>query len=139
MRRARHAALGLLGLVSLSATTAVRPLWAAGIDCKSRWLSRTEAVICNDPRLLRLDEQLTRRIGGYAQRLKFGQYLGLRHWHAVRSAERKECGTDRNCIVASFRAQGRFLDRLQRCLTSSLMRRACLYSLFADESENARH
>ena len=139
MHRARQAMIALLGLAALGMSCTAPDAWSAGIDCAGHWLSRTELAICDDPRLLRMEEQMRRRISGYAQRLTFGQYLGLRHWHATRAEARKSCGIDRNCIVASFRAQSRFLDRLQRCVATSLVRRACLHNLLTEDGRNARH
>jgi uncharacterized protein len=124
--------VGLLGLALFGGAAA----WAG--DCTRRWLSRTELAICGDPQLQRLDEQIGRRLKGNADRLSFGQYLGLRHWHAMRTGDRNACGTDRECIVASLRAERRFLDRLQRCVTSSLARRTCLRNLMAEERGSAR-
>jgi uncharacterized protein len=131
---ARQAAAGLLiGLAALGAPAA----W--GLDCDGRWLSRTELVICADPQLLRMEEQLSRRIKGSAARLSFGQYLGLRHWQASQARQRDACRADRSCIVASLRAQFRFLDRLQRCAATGLGRRGCLRNLLAaDERASIR-
>jgi hypothetical protein len=132
-RRAKQAAVRLLGLALLLGTPAA---WA--LDCEGRWLTSTELVICTDSRLLRMERQLARRIKGNAGRVSFGQYLGLRHWHAVRANERNACQANRDCIAASLRAQGRFLDRLQRCVSSSLARRACLYNLLVEERASLR-
>ena len=129
---AKRAAAGLLGLDLLGAPAA----WC--LDCSGHWLSRSEAAICDDPRLLRMEEQVVRRIKANAERLSFGQYLGLLHWHAQQAGERTACAADRRCIVASLRAQMRFLDRLQRCVSTSLGRRACLRNLLADERRRAR-
>jgi uncharacterized protein len=122
----------LLGLASLGAP----PAW--GLDCDGRWLSRTDLAICADLQLARMEEQVSRRIKGNAARLSFGQYLGLRHWQATQSRHRSACGADRECIANSLRAQGRFLDRLQRCASTSLARRACLHNLLADQPASAR-
>src|SRR5262245_41581035 len=105
-RRARRAAAGLIGLAVLGAS----PAWT--LECSGRWLSRTDRVICADQQLLRMEEQITRRIKANASRLSLGQYLGVRHWQAVRASDRNACQADRECIVASLRAQARFLDRL---------------------------
>jgi uncharacterized protein len=132
-QQARQAATGLLlGLAALAAP----PAW--GLDCDSRWLSRTEMLICADPRLLHMQEQVSRRIKGSATRLSFGQYLGLRHWQASQARQRDVCKADRECIVASLRAQARFLDRLQRCAATGPGRRGCLRSLLADERASMR-
>jgi uncharacterized protein len=128
------ALLGLLGLAMLSTPAAL----AASFDCNSRWLSRTEKAICDDPQLSRMDNQLARRLGGFARRLSFGQYLGLRHWHAVATRERHRCGSDRACIAGTYRAQARFLDRLQACVETSFARRACLRDLLTGERETMR-
>jgi hypothetical protein len=112
------------------------PAWT--LDCSSRWLSRTDRVICADQQLLRIEEQITRRIKSNAGRLSFGQYLGLRHWQAARATERNACLLDRVCIVANLRGQARFLDRLQRCMASSLARRACFINLLGEERASLR-
>jgi len=111
---------------------------AASFDCNSRWLSRTEIAICDDAQLSRMDDQLARRLGSFARRLSFGQYLGLRHWHAASARQRNLCGTDRTCIAASYRAQARFLDRLQNCVDGGFSRRACLRDLLTGERETMR-
>jgi uncharacterized protein len=134
MRAARRIVLTLLGLSSLGAPAP----WAGGLDCNSRWLDRTELAICDDPKLSRLEEQLSRRLDGFATRLNFGQYLGLRHWHATWARQRASCAAGRDCIAASYRAQGRFLDRFQKCINASLARRACLRDLIG-ERETMRH
>lgn len=126
--------LGVLGLAVLGAPAA----FGASFDCNARWLSRAELTICNDPQLLRLEEQMARRLDSFAPRLNLGQYLGLRHWHATLRKQRNECATDGDCITASFRAQTRFLDRFQRCLSASLSRRACLRDMLAGERESMR-
>jgi uncharacterized protein len=125
----------VLGLASIIATTIV---WAASFDCSARPLTQAEITICSDPQLSRMEEQLTRRLNSLATRLNLGQYLGLRHWAAVWAKERGECESDRDCIAASLRAQGRFLDRFQRCLTGSLARRGCLRDMLAGEQESMR-
>jgi uncharacterized protein len=139
MRGAQRAVLGVVGLALPGALLEAPPASAGSFDCASRWLNRTEQAICGDPQLVRMDEQLTRRLDGFASRLNFGQYLGLRHWHAVQARQRSLCATDRDCIIASFRTQGRFLDRLQRCVAGgSLARRACLREVLAGEHESSR-
>ena len=98
---------------------------AEALDCAARWLGETEIAICRDPQLSRSEEQIMRRIGGLARRVSFGQYLSLRHWHALWGEERARCSLGRACIAGSYRMQGRFLDRLQQCLDVSQQRRAC--------------
>jgi uncharacterized protein len=121
--------LSLLGLALLAAPAAP----AASLDCSSRWLDRTELTICDDPQLARMEEQLARRLDGFALRLNFGQYLGLRHWHALWARQRGACAAERDCIAAGYRAQGLFLDRFQKCISASLARRACLRDLLGGE------
>jgi uncharacterized protein len=130
--------LGLVGLAQLGVLLAAPSASAGRFDCASRWLSRTEQTVCGDSQLMRLDEQLAHRLDGFASRLNFGQYLGLRHWHAAQARQRSQCLADRDCIAASFRAQGRFLDRLQRCVSASLARRACLREVLAAEQNSSR-
>src|SRR5262245_49200489 len=139
MRGAAQTVLGVLGLALLGLVAlGVPAATGASLDCHARWLSRTEQTICNDPPLLRLEEQMSRRLDGIAPRLNLGQYLGLRHWHATWRKQRNDCATDRECITASFRAQSRFLDKFQRCLSASLSRRACLRDMLAGEQESMR-
>jgi uncharacterized protein len=134
-RQMRAAAGAVLGLVSI---IAVPIALAASFDCSARPLTQAEITVCNDPQLSRMEEQLTRRLNGLATRLNFGQYLGLRHWAGGWARERGECESDRDCIAANLRAQGRFLDRFQRCLTGSLARRGCLRDMLAGEQESMR-
>jgi uncharacterized protein len=126
--------LGVLGLAVLGMPAAS----GASFDCNGQWLSRAELTICNDPQLLRQEEQMARRLDSFAPRLNLGQYLGLRHWHATWRKQRNECATDRACIIAGFRAQARYLDRFQRCVSASLSRRACLRDMLAGERESMR-
>ena len=95
---------------------------AAALDCATRWLGETETAICQDAQLSRADEQMARRVASLSRRLAFGQYLGLRHWHAA-GASSATAAADRGCLTASYRAQLRFLDRLQQCLDNGLQRR----------------
>lgn len=134
MRAAERIVLGLFGLALLGAPVAA----ATGLDCNSPWLNRAELLICGDPQLLRMEEQLARRLDSFAQRLNYGQYLGLRHWSATWARQRGLCAAERDCIVATYRAQSRFLDRLQRCVNTSLARRTCLRDLVAGERDSAR-
>jgi hypothetical protein len=108
---------------------------AAALDCASRWLGETEIAICRDPQLSRSEDQITRRIAGFARRISFGQYLSLRHWHALWSEERSRCSSERSCMVASYRVQTRFLDRLQQCLDVSPQRRACFRGTLTVEAQ----
>jgi len=111
---------------------------AASFDCEARGLSRTEITICDDAQLSRIDEQMSRRVAGFARRLNYGQYLGLRHWQAMTARQRDVCGTDRSCIATHYRAQARFLERLQQCLDTSLARRGCLRNTLNHEREAVR-
>ena len=114
------------------ATAALVWLWtpvlsaAASFDCGVRGLSVTEIAICRDPQLSRADEQMARRLDGFARRLNFGQYLGLRLWQSSQQRERERCGADIACLSTRYRAQMRFLDRLELCLETSAQRRVCL-------------
>jgi uncharacterized protein len=111
---------------------------AVSFDCGARGLSPTEIAICQDPQLSRADEQMARRLDRFAQRLNFGQYLGLRFWQSAQVRSRQRCGTDVACLGSSYRMQMRFLDRLQQCLDTSAQRRACLRSTLraAHDAEN---
>jgi uncharacterized protein len=130
--------LGIVGLALPGVLLGAPPASAESFDCTSRWLSRTEETICSNPLLMRMDEQLARRLGSFASRLNFGQYLGLRHWQAVQARQRSQCSADRDCIVARFRMQERFLDRLQRCVAGNQARRACLREVLASDRESSR-
>jgi uncharacterized protein len=111
---------------------------AVALDCATRWLGETELAICRDPHLSRSEDQITRRIAGFSRRISFGQYLSLRHWHALWSEERARCSLERGCIAASYRVQARFLDRLQQCLDVSQQRRACFRGTLNVEREALR-
>jgi uncharacterized protein len=135
MPGATRTGLALLGLAALWTPAAT----AASFDCSSRWLTRTEMTICDDPQLSRADDQLARRLRGFAQRrLNFGQYLGLRYWHAAAGRQRSLCRADRACILGTYRAQLRFLDQLQVCVDAGLARRSCLRELVGRERESLR-
>jgi uncharacterized protein len=108
---------------------------AAAVDCNARWLGDTEAAICQDAQLSRTEDQVARRVISLARRLAFGQYLGLRHWHALWGEERSRCSLDRACLTVSYRAQIRFLDRLQQCLDTSQQRRGCFRNTLNVERE----
>lgn len=111
------------------------PGLAASFDCRGRGLSLTEHAICRDPQLSRTEEQTVRRLDGFARRLNFGQYVGLRLWHSGRLRERDRCGSDVACLAGSYRTQMRFLDRLQQCLDVSAQRRACLRNMLSTERD----
>ena len=136
MRTAARAALG--------ACLALAPLWvapaahAAGFNCRARGLTPAETAICQDNQLSRTDEQQARKLNGFTRRLTFGQYLGLRVWHGDWRQQRNRCGIDRACLAVSYRTQGRFLDRLQQCLDTSLQRRHCLRNALTVEREALR-
>jgi uncharacterized protein len=121
MRQAVRAAAA-----GLAVTVAITPASAASFDCNAGGLTRTEIMICADTQLSRTDTQLARRVDAAARRLNYGQYLGLRHWQADSALQRNQCGADRACITAHYRAQQRFLDRFQQCLEGRLARRGCL-------------
>ena len=111
---------------------------AAALDCAARWLGETEVAICQDAVLSRTENQVVRRVAGLSRRLSFGQYLGLRHWHALWGEERGHCNVDRACLTVSYRVQVRFLDRLQQCLDTSQQRRVCFRQTLNVEREAQR-
>jgi uncharacterized protein len=127
-----------LALVGLATVWAPSAALAGPIDCDARTLSLTEATICQDPQLLRTDGQLERRFAGFARRLSFGQYLGLRHWGAGATRRREVCGADRSCIAAHYRGLARFLDRLQQCLDSGHSPRTCVRGTIRSDHEALR-
>ena len=136
MRKALPATLtACLGLALVWAPAAGR---AASFDCAARFLSQAQIAICQDAQLSRADEQMARRVASLSRRLAFGQYLGLRHWHHGWTEHRDGCRADRGCLTASYRAQGRFLDRLQQCLDNGLQRRACLRNTLNIDRETVR-
>ena len=96
------------------------------------------SVVCRDPQLARADAQTERRLIGLGRRMGYGQYLGIRHWHQGWSEHRDGCLAERTCLAASYRAQNRFLDRLQQCLDNGLQRRACLRNTLNVEREAQR-
>jgi uncharacterized protein len=136
MRKARPATLAAsIGLALAGAPAAGM---AASFDCAARFLSPARIAICQDAQLSRADEQVARRVASLSCRLAFGQYLGLRHWHSSWAEQRDGCRNDRTCLVASYRSQARFLDRLQQCLDNGLQRRACLRNTLNIDREVVR-
>ena len=129
---------GFAACLGLALACVAGSLPAAALDCAARWLGETEIAICRDLQLSRSEDQITRRIAGFARRISFGQYLSLRHWHALWSEERSHCSLERACMAASYRVQARFLDRLQQCLDVSPQRRACFRGTLNVEREALR-
>jgi uncharacterized protein len=127
-------AAAFAGLTALWAATDA----AAGVDCNARSPSQAQVAICRDGQLMRSDAQTERRLLGLARRMGYGQYLGMRHWHHSWGQHRDGCLADRPCLVASYRAQNRFLDRLQQCLDNALQRRGCLRNTLNIEREAQR-
>jgi uncharacterized protein len=111
---------------------------ARAVDCGSRWLGETQLAICKDAALSRNDEYVVRRVSSLSRRLSYGQYLGLRYWHALWGEERGRCNLDRGCLTATYRVQQRFLDRLQQCLDTSQLRRTCFRSTLNVDREAQR-
>jgi hypothetical protein len=136
MRNARVA--GLVMLPGLFLLQAPATGLAASFDCNANPLSQAQMVICQDPQLSRADSQTERRLIGLARRMGYGQYLGLLHWHHGWAERRDGCLADRACLSTSYRAQARFLDRLQQCLDNGLQRRGCLRNTLNIEQEVRR-
>ena len=111
---------------------------AGAVDCSARWLGETETAICQDAQLSRTEDQVVRRVASLSRRLTFGQYLGLRFWHALWGEERSHCSLDHACLAATYRTQVRFLDRLQQCLDTSPQRRVCFRNTISVEREALR-
>ena len=107
----------LLGLAS--------PAGAASFPCHTPFLKPAELAICQDTYLSRLDEDTARKARSVLSRLSYGQYLGLRYWQSRGAEAREQCGPDRQCITAQYRADNRFLDRLRLCLDGGTQRRTC--------------
>ena len=129
------AAKAKLGAVIVTLALSAWGAAAASFDCNSRWLSRSEVTICQDPALSRLDDQVATRFDAIALKGGFGQYLGLRYWKASWTKQRDTCGADRTCINGHYRAQARFLERLQQCIDVRVMRKACLRDSLAGDRE----
>jgi uncharacterized protein len=128
----------LAALVGLALVGEPKAGMAASFDCGGRFLTPARITICRDAQLSRTDEQVARRVSTLARRLGYGQYLGLRHWHSGWAEQRDGCQADRPCLVATYRAQSRFLDRLQQCLDNGLQRRGCLRNTLNVDREAVR-
>jgi uncharacterized protein len=111
---------------------------AASFDCNATSLTRAQMAICLDTQLSRTDTQTERRVVSLGRRMGYGQYLGMLHWHHGWIQHRDGCQADRACLTASYRAQARFLDRLQQCLDSGQQRRICLRNTLNIEREAAQ-
>lgn len=114
------------------------PALGASFDCTATGLSAAEQMICSDPQLSSADDAIARRVAGVAKRVGLGQYLGLRYWQYRVADERIGCGNDRACISATYRAQGRTIDRLQQCLESNSRRRICMRTTLSGESASVQ-
>ena len=126
-------------VTSIALACAAPTGWTASFDCNAQWqLNHTEIAICDDPALSRQDERAARRFDTLALKTNYGQYLGLRHWQYSWARQRDACVSDRNCIRSHYRAQARFLDRVQECLNTRLTRRACLRYTLTGEREVGR-
>ncbi len=136
MRNARVAGFAVLLVLFLLRAPATS--LAASFDCNANPLSQAQIAICQDPQLSRADSQTERRLIGLARRMGYGQYLGLLHWHHGWMERRENCLIDRACLTASYRAQARFLDRLQQCLDNGLQRRRCLRNTLNIEQQVRR-
>ena len=129
---------GSAAILGLALVWAPAVATAASFDCNARSLSQAQSAICQDTQLSRTDEQTARRLTSLARRMAYGQYLGLRYWHSGWKEHREGCQADRACLTASYRAQARFLDRLQQCLDNGLQRRGCLRNTLNFEREALR-
>jgi len=128
----------LAGLAALALVGVPGAASAAGFNCRSPWLQPAEKAICADARLSRIDEKLARRLLAFTRRLTFGQYLGLRYWHERWRDKRIACNDERRCLVATYRAQNRLLDRFDLCLDTSARRRTCLRATLDARQARAR-
>ena len=99
---------------------------AAAVDCRASRMTAAEIAICADANLVRLDDQLSRRLLRASRQLAFGPYVGLRVWQSDWRQQRAECSADRACLATAYNEANRVLDRLQRCLGTSLRGRRCL-------------
>ena len=98
---------------------------AASFPCNTPGLGAVELTICQTPQLSRLDEETARKVRALLPRLSYGQYLGLRYWESRNEEAREQCGPDRACLAAQYRAQNRLLDSLRQCLARGTARRTC--------------
>jgi uncharacterized protein len=114
----------LCALVLLTAGPAAAEV--AALDCRAGKMTPAEKTVCADAALVRLDDQLTRRLYRTARQLAFGPYVGLRLWQGDWRQQRAECSTDRACLAAVYSEANRFLDRFQRCLGTSQRGRRCM-------------
>jgi uncharacterized protein len=129
---------GLVGLAAFAVIGAPADASAASFDCRARRLELAEKAVCSDAQLSRVDEQLARRLSGFARRVTFGQYLGLRFWNARWKEARTGCEDDRPCLAATYRAQSRLLDGLDLCLETSVRRRTCLQATLGEREAKRR-
>jgi uncharacterized protein len=111
----------MLGLLALSAL----PAGAASFPCNVPFLKPAELAVCQDTQLSRMDDDTARKARSLLSRLSYGQYLGLRYWQGRNAEAREQCGSDRQCLMAQYRADNRFLDRLRQCLDGGTQRRTC--------------
>ena len=81
------------------------PAGAASFPCNIPFLKPAELAICQDTQLSRLDDDTARKARSLLSRLCYGQYLGLRYWQSRNAEAREQCGSDRECLVAQYRAQ----------------------------------
>ena len=132
MKQNALAALAAFGVAAMWAPPGAH---SASFDCNQRGLIRAEIAICSDQQLSRTDTLVARRTDAIGRRMNYGQYLGLRHWQATAAQDRNLCDIDRTCIAAHYRAQARFLDRLQQCLDSRFSRRSCLRETLLPDRE----
>ena len=131
-------ALGFAACLGLALVGAPAAGVTAPINCNAASLSRAQMAICLDAQLSKTDAQTDRRVAALGRRMGYGQYLGMQHWHSGWVEHRDGCQADRVCLTASYRAQARFLDRLQQCLDNGLQRRACLRNTLNIEREAAQ-
>jgi uncharacterized protein len=126
------------GLAALALIVGASAASAASFDCRASRLQPVEKTICGDIQLSRADEQVARRLASFTRRVTFGQYLGLRYWHARWNDARTSCQEDRACLAATYRSQTRLLDGLELCLDTSARRRACLQATFGEREAQRR-
>lgn len=134
----RQARLGA-GLLAFSCLVLAAPLArAASFDCSAPRLTQAKTVICTDQELSQVDDRLARRVRAVQRRLGFGFYLGVRYWQHRGSDEREACESSRACILSTYRAQNRTLDRLIGCLENSVRKRTCLRVTLSNEAATSQ-
>lgn len=136
MPRQTRLGAGLLAFSCL--VLAASHVRAASFDCGAPRLTPAQIVICADAELSQVDDRLARRARSIQKRLGLGFYLGVRYWQNRGNDEREACDSSRACILSTYRAQNRTLDRLIGCLENSVRKRTCLRVTLSNEAATSQ-